>query len=153
MDRFNRLFAFELYEIQIQVRLVALYAVFNLADEPFFKKKPLGLAQCTLSIGELVTAAKFSTKLRIQLIWTAMSGYYFELLLLSANSVSCEIKCRDASGVFLATGRHRHKRGSHLPRDPTPCLLQSLPCFLGKPPTSLKQPCRKKCHPQHPKPE
>jgi len=44
MGCFNRIFALELFKIQIKVWLVIIYPVFDSPDQSFFKEKSLGLA-------------------------------------------------------------------------------------------------------------
>ena len=48
MGGVNNLPVAELFEIQVKIQLVAIYALLNFTDKSFFAQKPLGLAQCAI---------------------------------------------------------------------------------------------------------
>ena len=68
----SRLPLAQLSEIQIAVRLVPLYLEFDPADEPILQKKPMGLAECTLSSEESVPTVRAPASAEFRLIWTLM---------------------------------------------------------------------------------
>lgn len=74
MDRLNRLSVIKLSEIQITLCLVALYAEFDLTDEPFFEEESVGLAECAVSSEEPVATGRTSARFGFRLIWTVMKN-------------------------------------------------------------------------------
>lgn len=73
MDRFNRLSAIKLLEIQITLCLVALYAKLDLADGRFFEEQSVGLAECAIPSQKSFSTAFAPAPAKLRLIWTVMN--------------------------------------------------------------------------------